>query len=94
MSLLITQFLSQLVLKGSLKHLLPAFFSMQLLKSVSILSIRIPAEIMIYLEQLRAFIDFEMLDPNDLMARALPGFDLADFLSGDAKKVQLTRDSE
>lgn len=79
-SLIIIQLGSQVVLKGTIKHLVHMYFALQLLKAIPIYSIDIPAETMIYIEVLQSFIDFKMLDPNYLMGLVIEDFDLKDYL--------------
>ena len=40
------------------------FFMLQLIKSLTFFGIKIPANALIYIEELRKFIDFEMLSPD------------------------------
>jgi hypothetical protein len=49
---------------------------------------------MIYIEELQSFVDFEMLDPNQLIGFIIEDFDVRDYAGPIVNQVQLTRDAE
>ena len=51
-------------MKKSIDSLWSMFFMLQLIKSLTFFGIKIPANALIYIEELRKFIDFEMLSPD------------------------------
>ena len=89
--LVIAQICMQLFMKGQIKNLLPLLFFLQISKSITIYKILVPAEIVIYIEEIRKFTDFESIDPNFLMKHFFD-FDLQGYIS--SKKVQMTKASE
>ena len=78
-------------MKGQMKNLLPLLFFLQISKSITIYKILVPAEIVIYIEEIRKFTDFESIDPNFLMKHFFD-FDLKGYIS--STKVQMTKASE
>ena len=74
-----------------MKNLLPLLFFLQITKSITIYKILVPAEIVIYIEEIRKFTDFESIDPNFLM-KLFFDFDLKGYIS--STKVQMTKASE
>lgn len=74
-----------------MKNLLPLLFFLQISKSITIYKILVPAEIVIYIEEIRKFTDFESIDPNFLMKHFFD-FDLKGYIS--STKVQMTKASE
>lgn len=62
--LIIFQVVLQLFMEQSIDSLWSMFFILQLVKSLTFFGIKIPANALIYIEELRKFIDFEMLSPD------------------------------
>ena len=50
-----------------MEELLSLFMIMQIIKSITIYSINLPANILIYIRELRSLVDFEMIHPSKLL---------------------------
>ena len=68
-------------MKGSIKLLLPMFFNLQLIKSITIYGIFFDPQILIYLDELRKFIEFKSIDPKFLL-KTFFDIDVVAYLKG------------
>lgn len=61
------QIIMQPVLKSGMDNLLSIFFILQMMKGVPLYGFYIPATLEVYLEEVRALIDFEVLKPDGIV---------------------------
>ena len=54
-------------MKGSLDNLWQLFFMMQLIQSLTMFQVHMPSNAQLYVEEIRKFVDFEMLKPDFLI---------------------------
>ena len=73
MWVIIVTLLIQLGLKSSIEIMIELYCSLQLLKSISIIQVDIPANLAITLAEIRKIVDFEQLKPEFILG--LFGYD-------------------
>ena len=66
------QIVMQPILKNGMAELLGIFYIVQMMKAVPLYSLYIPASLEIYMEEVRNLVDFQMLEPDNIVGKIWP----------------------
>lgn len=89
-TLVILQLLAQIFLKGSMDELWSLFFTLQIISYLNVYGAPIPANSELYLRELTSLVEFDIVNPEKLLARFGVHFSFSELLFGIRKKANIT----
>jgi len=90
----VVQIITQVCMKGSIEKVMMLIYYLQLTKSISFYSIKLPANAQLYLEETRKFVDGEYIKPEYLMMVFGVEFELSDVLDELNGGVEKTKENK
>lgn len=92
-AVVIVQLIMQISMKGSLDDIWGLYLTLQLIAYISIYEASIPANVEIYFNEFRKMVNFEILQPDNLIGLIWPGVTLQSLIDTHKKKMSSSSES-